>query len=276
MSLHGLTSCSDVTNEQELQRLYDSICSTFPPISGVAQGAMVLQDTATRDMTYEDLTKVLKPKVDGSIYLDRIFSHQRLDFFVFFSSMTAVIGNMGQANYTAANTFMCSLAAQRRKRGLAASVINIGVIIGVGYVTREVSQADQKNLRKGGYMWMSERDFHQIFAEAVLAGRPESGLELEISTGLRSVTANAAYLPIWYNNPKFANFVVQEAAPELQENNGRAGVSIKSRLLAATSLDEVFEILKGNVQDRWPETLDLTLARHISCQITAVVAARLQ
>ena len=55
---------------------------------------------------------------------------------------------------------MCALARQRRNRGLAGSVINIGVIIGAGYVTREVTNADQKNLRKGGYMWMYEATFH--------------------------------------------------------------------------------------------------------------------
>lgn len=73
---------------------------------------MVLQDTPTHDTSYEDLMKVLKPKVEGSIYLDKLFSDKTLDFFIFLSSMTAVIGNMGQLNYTAVNTFMCSLAAQ--------------------------------------------------------------------------------------------------------------------------------------------------------------------
>ena len=110
--------------------------------------------------------------------------------------MTAVIGNMGQSNYTAANSFMCALARQRRERGSAASVINIGVIISVGYVTREVSDADQKNLRKGGYMWMSERDLHQIFAEAVLAGLPNSSVDPEISTGLRRIDPNDPHQPI--------------------------------------------------------------------------------
>ena len=151
---------------------------------------MVLQDTPTRDMSLEDMEKVLKPKVNGSIYLDELFSDNILDFFIFFSSMVAVVGNLGQPNYNAANTFMSSLEAQRRKRGLAASVINIGAIIGVGFITREVSQANQDNLRKGGYMWLSEQDFHQIFAEAVLAGRPE------ISTGLRYVEANEPYKTI--------------------------------------------------------------------------------
>lgn len=236
-----------MTNEQQLQSLYREICSTLPPIAGIAQGAMVLQDTPTRDMSHEDLMKVLKPKVEGSIYLDKLFSDQPLDFFIFFSSMTGVIGNMGQSNYTAASTFMCSLAAQRRKRGLAASVINIGVVIGVGYVTREVSQADQKNLRKGGYMWMSERDFHQIFAEAVLASRPGSGVELEISTGLRRVTTSAPYLPIWYNNPKFARFVIEESAQLSQQSTVRAAISIKTQLLATTNREEVYEILEGDV-----------------------------
>ncbi|KAA6407229.1 MAG: hypothetical protein FRX48_09031 [Lasallia pustulata] len=235
---------SDVTNEQQLQSTYKEICSTLPPVAGVAQGAMILQDTPTRDMSHQDLMEVLKPKVDGSIYLDKLFPDRTLDFLVLFSSMTGVIGNMGQANYTAANTFMCSLAAQRRKRGLAASVINIGVVIGVGYVTREVSQANQKNLRKGGYMWMSERDLHQIFAEAVLASRPESGLELEISTGLQRVTTSAPYLPIWYNNPKFARFVTDELAAVSEQSPARAGFSIKSQLLATTTREEVYKILE--------------------------------
>lgn len=114
-------------------------------------------------------------------------------------------------------------------------MINIGVVIGVGYVTREVSHADQRNLRKDGYMWMSERDFHQIFAEAVLASRPESGLALEISTGLQCVTTTVPYLLIWYKNPKFTRFIIEESAAVFQQSTVRAGVSTKSQLLATTT-----------------------------------------
>ena len=206
---------------------------------------MVLQDTPARDMSIADMTRVLMPKVDGSKYLDELFSENTLDFLIFFSSTTGVVGNIGQSNYTAANTFMVSLAAQRRKRGLAASVINIGAIIGVGFITREVSQADQNNLRKGGYMWMSERDFHQTFAEAVLAGRPESGQDPEISTGLRRVNASEPYKTIWFNNPKFSHFVLQQVAVEANGNNAKVGVPIKTQLLVATDKEQVYEILKS-------------------------------
>lgn len=59
---------------------------------------------------------------------------------------------------------MTTLAAQRRTRGLAASVIHIGAIVGTGYVTRELTEIQQKALRSYGNIWMSEQDFHNIFA----------------------------------------------------------------------------------------------------------------
>ncbi len=237
----------------------------MPAIGGIAQGAMILHDTPTRDMSHQDLDKVLRPKVDGSRYLDEIFQEDTLEFFVFFSSMTGVVGNMGQSNYTAANTFMCALADQRRSKSLAASVINIGVIIGVGYVTREVSHADQKNLRKGGYMWMSERDFHQIFAEAVLVGRPNSRLGPEISTGLRRISPDEPYQPIWFHNPVFAKCLIQRGAAENQVASGISGPSLKTCLQAATNEAQVAVILEdcftAQLQSLLGGTLDDTQSK---------------
>lgn len=93
----------DVTDKQDLIRVYEDIQSTMPPIAGVANGAMVLSDGLFADMTFASFDKVLKPKVDGSTNLDEVFSSQNLDFFIMFSSLSAVIGNPGQANYAAAN-----------------------------------------------------------------------------------------------------------------------------------------------------------------------------
>ena len=238
-----IASC-DATSRDSVRKLYREICGTLPPIAGVAQGAMVLQDVPTRDMSFQDLDRVLKPKVEGSKYLDELFQQNTLDFLVFFSSITGLIGNMGQSNYTAANSFMCALARQRREKGLAGSVINIGVIIGVGYVTREVSHADQRNLRKSGYMLMSERDFHQIFAESVLASRPDSGIDPEISTGLRRIALDDPYQPIWYNNPVFSKCILQKEAVVTQQSNNDSGPSMKVRLQAATTETQINSIVQ--------------------------------
>ena len=56
-------------------------------------------------------------------------------------------------------------------------------------------------------MWMFKRDLHQIFTEAVPAGLPDSGVDLEISTGLRRIDLDDLYQPMWYNNAIFPEFV---------------------------------------------------------------------
>ncbi|KAH6294001.1 hypothetical protein HBI40_065260 [Parastagonospora nodorum] len=89
----------DLTNHVQTSLVYDKIQSTMPPLGGVAQGAMVLQDTGFRDMSSDTMRKVLQPKVTGSINLDRLVKGLDLVFFVFFSSATAIIGNAGQSAF---------------------------------------------------------------------------------------------------------------------------------------------------------------------------------
>ena len=208
----------------------------------------MLRDTMLADMDIDAMNSVLKPKVDGSHNLDELFSENTLDFFVFFSSATCVTGNLGQSNYAVANMFMTGLAANRRKRGLAGSVIDIGAIIGVGYVTRETSQELQDNLVKSGHNWMSEEDFHNIFAEAILAGNPENDLSPELVTGLRIINASDAQRPLWADMPRFQHMVTHEDVRVGGDEAFKTVVATRTQLLAAKSQDQVQEILRGLIR----------------------------
>ncbi|EPS29069.1 hypothetical protein PDE_04017 [Penicillium oxalicum 114-2] len=235
----------DVTNQESLRGVYDRICQTLPPVAGVGQGAMVLIDTMIKDMEIDAMQSVLQPKVKGSINLDELFSAERpLDFFIFFSSATCVTGNIGQSNYAAANMFMTGLAANRNRRGLAGSVMNIGAIMGVGYVTRETSEALQRNLLKSGHVWMSEQDFHTIFAEAILAGTPGSDANVEITCGLRITNASEEQRPLWSFNPRFQHLVVMEEQVEETYEQDKKGMSLKLQLREARTTDEIYEVIK--------------------------------
>lgn len=232
---------------------------------------MVLRDKPIRDMSFEDMTDVLAPKVDGSANLDRVLGDQPLDFLVFFSSILSLTGNIGQANYTAANAFMTGLAAQRRQRGLAASVVHIGVILGVGFVTRAVSAAEEKALGRSGLMYLSERDMHAIFAEGVAASRPGPGpraaglaFEPDLAAGLREVAIDSAFLPAWIHDPKFARFLTRPAAIDEESmqgsrtGSGAGGVaSIKERLQAAKTLDDARAVLRGALADKLRSVLQM-------------------
>jgi KR domain len=148
-------------------------------IIGILNGAMVLRNTSLRNMEFDQVTDVIRPKVLGSLHLDHIFHDVDLDFFVLLSSINCIIGNFGQANYAAANMGMCGVAANRRKRGLASSVAIVGAIIGVGYITQSDRQLDIK-VAKTAMMHLSEDGFHQIFAEAMEAGYLDSPAGPEI------------------------------------------------------------------------------------------------
>ncbi|KAK4194958.1 KR domain-containing protein [Triangularia verruculosa] len=179
----------DITSRDSLQRCYDEINRTLPPVGGVANGAMVLQDILFQKMDLEALTKVLRPKVEGSKLLDEFFHDTPLDFFIIFSSITAVVGNSGQSNYIATNIFITALAFQRRKRRVPGSVMDISSLVGIGYMERS-DNFDAEYFANIGYTNISEQDLHQMFAEAILIGRPDSTQSAEIVTGFAPAYAD--------------------------------------------------------------------------------------
>ena len=60
-----------------------------------------------------------------------------LDFFIMFSSISGILGNVGQVAYAAANSFLDQLCEYRRhKLGLPALSVNWGPISGAGVLER--------------------------------------------------------------------------------------------------------------------------------------------
>lgn len=232
---------SDITNRESVTSTYNQIVNTMPRIGGVAHGAMVLQDTMFLDLDLPRLEKVLRPKIQGSILLDELFSEDTLDFMIFFSSMAAITGNPGQVAYNAANMFMASLAAQRRNRGLAGYAINIGAIVGNGYVTRELNMDQQSYLYRVGHTWMSEQDFREVFAEGVLSCIERTGSS-ELCSSLRIDEDESKN---WIANPIFQHLVVKSNPFAVTNKKGKSGVLVRLQLLDATSHAEVLEILQG-------------------------------
>jgi hybrid polyketide synthase / nonribosomal peptide synthetase ACE1 len=218
----------------------------MPPIAGVANAAMVLEDTTIMEMSLEVMNKVLRPKVDGSKYLDELFQEDTLDFFVMFSSLATVFGNHGQSNYTTANMFLNGLAAQRRAKGLAGSVIAIAALLGIGYTAREVSEPLLQRIRQGGYAMMSERDIHQLFAEAVLIGRPETGSTYEIITGLRIVKQGEEVSAGWFTNPMFQHVVLRQGGVDTSAADAASlKLPLRTQIVTAKSGDELRKMIQG-------------------------------
>ncbi|KAK8059002.1 Polyketide synthase [Apiospora phragmitis] len=231
----------DITIENDLKVVYNKLREALRPIAGVISGAMVLRDVAIRNMEFEQLTDVTQPKVGGSIHLDRLFHATPLDFFVLVSSVNCVIGSWGQANYAAANMFMCGLAAARRHRGLRASVVNAGAIIGAGYIERESRRALDAIVQKLHMMRLSEDDWHQAICEAIDASRLDSAHGPEITMGLSLVPSDIPVGPTWLSNPKFAGFILDVKPDAAKKEHFETTSSVEHALQSCVSKQDLYD-----------------------------------
>lgn len=237
------TFATDVVDATALHNTYQEIKRDMPPIAGVVNAAMVLSDHLFTDIALEDFEKVLKPKVDGTRNLDKLFFTHNLDFFILFSSFASIVGNRGQTNYLAANLYMATIAAQRRSRGLAASVMHIGVVLGLGVVFQ--TGLYESTLKKMNFMPISETAFLDMFAECIVVGRPDSGHSNDFITGLGRLSARAdARNPFYASNFRFSHhFLIGEEEQSSSASNS-ASASLRERLAAANSAEERSDIIQ--------------------------------
>ena len=139
----------DVADQATVAAVLDEIRASMLPLTGVIHAAMVLDDALLPQLDAERFSRVLGPKLDGAILLDRLTRQDPVDTFLLFSSITTMLGNPGQANYVAANAGMEALASRRRAEGLPALSVGWGPIGDVGYLSREQGVSDVLAQRMG-------------------------------------------------------------------------------------------------------------------------------
>ncbi|MFI0230981.1 ACP S-malonyltransferase [Streptomyces sp. NPDC017086] len=110
---------ADVAEEAGARRLVERARDRHGRIDGLIHSAGCVRDALLADKTGRDLDEVLAGKVLGAFHLDALTRDDDLDFFLAFSSLTALIGNPGQTDYAYANRFLCAFARHRERLRLA-------------------------------------------------------------------------------------------------------------------------------------------------------------
>jgi NADPH:quinone reductase-like Zn-dependent oxidoreductase/NADP-dependent 3-hydroxy acid dehydrogenase YdfG len=172
----------DITDSTQVQEFAAQCVERGEMIKGVVQCAMVLRDSMFENLTFDMWSQATQPKVQGSWNLHK-YMPSDLDFFIMLSSMAGVIGNPGQANYSAAGVYQDSLAQYRHFQGLTATTIDLGIVSDVGYIAENPEQFERLNYLES--LFISERDLHIILSAAML-GQTRDGVPVpaQLITGV--------------------------------------------------------------------------------------------
>ncbi|KAI5927575.1 KR domain-containing protein [Camillea tinctor] len=154
-----LTPCCDIANVEQLQKMVHESSRYMPPIEECIQSAMLLRDSVFERMTWDDWVQSTRPKVQGSWNL-HITIPLGMDFFLFLSSISAIIGQVGQSNYAPGHTYEDGLCRHRNSIGECTSVVNLGMLITKGVIVE--TKGLLALLRKMGQMMEISQD--EMFA----------------------------------------------------------------------------------------------------------------
>ncbi|MFG2557295.1 SDR family NAD(P)-dependent oxidoreductase, partial [Streptomyces sp. NPDC048581] len=157
----------DVADRAELAAVLDRVPQDAP-LCAVVHTAGVLDDTVIGDLTAERLHAVVRPKIDAAWNLHELTRELPLSAFVLYSSIAGLIGNAGQANYAAGNTFLDALAAHRRASGLPGTSVAWGLWQESSTISGGLSQADLRRLARLGLRPLPSDTAMDLFDAAVV------------------------------------------------------------------------------------------------------------
>ena len=188
-------------------------------------------------MSVDDWHLSLRPKLLATRNLHDLLPDD-LDFFVCLSSIAGIIGSRGQANYNAGNAYQDALMQTRAARGLAATSINLSLVVGIG-VSTERSEVFQL-LKDGGLLGMNESEVLNV-VKAAISGRAPTQVALGASTGgqLEQMSASDPY---WFADSRFA-FLSQLNRQGSDASATNGAQDWKKLLSSASSKEEVYDLI---------------------------------
>ncbi|MFE2415145.1 SDR family NAD(P)-dependent oxidoreductase, partial [Kitasatospora sp. NPDC059408] len=240
LTSHGakvtITAC-DTSDRDALTELLATVPAEHP-LTAVIHTAGVLDDGTITALTPDRLDTVLRPKADTAHHLHELTRHLDLQAFVLYSSIAGTIGNPGQANYAAANTYLDALAHQRHADGLPATSIAWGLWADTSTMTGTLHEADQARIERGGIAPMSADEALGLLSAALTAGSAAVAAVRLDPAELRRQAADGTLAPLLRGLTRARRTAARQAAA-----TGTGSTALTDRLAPLSEPEQYRELL---------------------------------
>lgn len=269
---------ADAADDAAVLNVISEVQTTNHPIRGVVHAAMVLKDGMFEQMDYESFVSSIVPKAKGALSIHNALEKLDVspDFFVMTSSISAVLGNMGQSNYSAANSLLDYLALQRTVAGKAGVSLVLPMVLDVGVVAE--NDAIETSLRRKGLYGINETEMLRGF-EVAMSHKPfkhdndsessnkplppfSSQLIMGMDTSeLANAIGNKGDDVYWYRDSRFCHIKKQLEEIATLKHNG------KSNGFTEGSFSSALEAAKTES----PEVVIKLLSKHIVKKVGSIL-----
>ena len=177
------------------------------------------------------------------------------------SSISAVLGNPGQSNYCAGNSFLDTLAAHRNANGQAATSLALPMVLDVGVVAK--NEDLEASLTRKGMYGIDEQEMLRAFQTAMLrhppfTGQPSDAGVAQVVLGLDPAALSTAVFsddtidPYWYNDIRFASLRAAMEASNRASSNAGSVSDFTAVLKAASTIgnDAVIQAISLHIMTR--------------------------
>ncbi len=139
---------SDVSDDLKIPTILREVKERFGDVNGVMHAAGIGGALRLGRHSVESFEEVLLPKIYGVENLYRHLDALKLDFFICFSSLNAIVGVERESNYCAANAYLDGFSAMLNANGIRASTVRwpFWTETGMGHRLRPYEDSDVEEM----------------------------------------------------------------------------------------------------------------------------------
>lgn len=194
------------------------------------------------------------PKMHGSFNLAQLLPNE-LDFFIMLSSVTGIIGNRGQGNYTAGGCFQDAFAHHLRSQDIKASTIDLASVKGVGYAARRFG--DGAAVKEVDFMIPEE--VHDLIKFHITSSNSQNCQTIAGLISSATFTARNIQEPAFMSNPLFCHLRATQG-PTKVNREVQVVSSVEALLTTAESMKAAGSIVTQAIAEKMSSMMSLAAA----------------